>query len=314
MGQKLTRNNHYISQFYIKEFYGDSSCLWIYDKEKDNYFKNVAQNIFYKKDMNITTINGVENDEIEKMQALLEGKIKVNFEEVKSFIDSWDEHTKISCKNMELLIWFAYFTFWRNPQTDKLYDSIKDGIDVDLVLRILDQYFMIQIQKDGRDDFGSLFKRMLLPYIMLEDKSVVQRIVKNSRIIGTKEPSLLNDFPIICYGKKNFSKYIGEVEFIFSDFVFPITKNLVFIYSENCAWNEIDVLLHSGSIGNITVELFTEFLSYFRDTALFINAERFVCCEDENRLKKIQKISGKEILIFVYLRYFKEIIRKKQCF
>lgn len=313
MARKLTRNNHYISQFYIKEFYDDSSYLWIYDKEKDNYFKNVAQNIFYKKDMNITTINGVENDEIEKMQALLEGKIKVNFEEVKSFIDSWDEHTKISSKHIELLIWFAYFTFWRNPQTDKLYDSIKGVIDVDLALRILEQYLMIQIQKDAYDDFGSLFKRTLLPYIILADKNVVQRIVKNSRIIGTVESSFICDFPFIMNSDINFSKIIGNVDFPFCDFVFPITQKLTLVYSEHCAWNEIDNLQQCNNNG-ITIEQFSSKFASFRDVSLFVNAERFVCCEDRQRLLDIQTQNFKEINIFIFLRYYKELLKKFQKF
>ncbi len=305
---QIIRNNHYISQFYIKGFY--DKTMWFYDKKLNKYYKNIASNMFYKKNMNVVTKNGIECDEIERIQAILEGQINSMFLQFQQYIENYGNTRKYDKELFELIIFFAYFTFWRNPQNDNLYNNIKAQINVDLVLKILNKYFMIQIQKDENDEFGNLFKRTLLSYIMLDEPQTIQRIVKHSRIIGTDNPSLLNDYPLLCSGEANFSKIIGSVEFKYSDFIFPLTKNLTFVYSENIAWNEIDCLSDENNTEGINIEMFTNSFSFFRDTALFINAGRFIGCEDENRLKKIIKTNLKDILMFPFLKNYKEFIKK----
>ena len=309
MANNISKKHHYISQFYIKGFCDkQSGSLWFYDKKECKLFQNISSNIFYKKDMNtIVDSNGNKNDSIEKFQAELEGMVNSKIKDFVNLLPKIGPNSIIPKEYFETIIWFAFFTFWRNPQNDSIFNKIADKINGELIFGTINELHLI---KPNSDELGNLLKRTLLSFILLLKKEVIDRIIKHSMIIGTEHSSLLNDYPMLCNSEStNFEYEYCGIQFKISDFIFPLSKNLTFVYSEHCDWTLINSLVDNNP-------QFQKTFAQFRDFAIFVNAERFVGCDDRNRIEAIANNCKNDnisnIFIFTLLKYPNEIMAKMQ--
>ena len=124
-----TRNHHYISQFYLKGFSKNNKTkakLFVYDKERNNYFQSNPRNIASKRDFNRISTKDKESY-IEEHQSKMEAKIATAF---KSIIDS---KKYPSDKDLSYILTFMALVILRNPKTraifDKLYIDIADKLN-----------------------------------------------------------------------------------------------------------------------------------------------------------------------------------------
>ncbi|WP_198305457.1 DUF4238 domain-containing protein [Arcobacter vandammei] len=115
----VTRNHHYISQFYLKGFTksdGAKQNLYVYDKTLNKCFKSNSRNIASQRDFN--RISNTENPNIiEDELAKIEGQLSISFREIiesKSYPDE---------KQFNHIIYFITLVSLRNPKTRSLFDD-----------------------------------------------------------------------------------------------------------------------------------------------------------------------------------------------
>jgi hypothetical protein len=110
----ISHRHHYIPVFYLKGFLKEgNNRLNIFDKTSGDSFKNIPENVAYKKDLYKIEINGTEEDAQEKAFARFEGLIPPIISEIN------DTKKLPRGKNFNLLIEFIALMHCRTPKIIK---------------------------------------------------------------------------------------------------------------------------------------------------------------------------------------------------
>ena len=125
-----TITQHYVPQFYLKKFCNSNSKLYVYDKEKQNYFKATPKDICFEKNLyeyeaNNSLLGGgkpILPNDIENIYADEEGKYSALLDTI---INRMDEQINpnaliLNSDEVDLLCSFVNNLLVRNPLSIKL--------------------------------------------------------------------------------------------------------------------------------------------------------------------------------------------------
>ena len=109
----ISRNHHYISQFYLKGFLDPSRSkeqLCVINKIERRHFVTHPRNVGSKRDFNRVNIPGKPIDAVEKLLSDIEGKVSRVLKNVE------DNATLPKGTDMDTLLYFVALLYGHNPQ------------------------------------------------------------------------------------------------------------------------------------------------------------------------------------------------------
>ena len=129
----VSRNHHYIPQFYLKRFLDSSLSkeqLCVIDKIERRHFPANPRNVGAKRDFNRVDIPGMPSDVVEKSLSDIEGEVA----RVLKYVE--DNATLPKGTDMETLLYFVALLYGHNPQfRDNLGSS--ETIVIKQILKVL---------------------------------------------------------------------------------------------------------------------------------------------------------------------------------
>ena len=196
-----TIKQHYVPQFYLKKFCNSNSKLYVYDKEKQNYFKATPKDICFEKNLyeyeaNNSLLGGgkpILPNDIENIYADEEGKYSALLDTI---INRMDEQINpnaliLNSDEVDLLCSFVNNLLVRNPLSIKLV--------------LTDDYyenFTNTLKKSGKDEvINDIFKLLGLGNPESLKKAIFKKIYLDTDKSKSKAFTL--------------KPYIKEMSFVF---------------------------------------------------------------------------------------------------
>lgn len=196
-----TIKQHYVPQFYLKKFCNSNSKLYVYDKEKQNYFKATPKDICFEKNLyeyeeNNSLLGGgkpILTNDIENIYADEEGKYSALLDTIINRMDKQINPNALILKSneLDLLRSFVNNLLVRNPVSMKLF--------------LTDEYYenFIKILKKNGDDevINDIFKLLELGSPEGFEKAIFKKMYLNTNKSNCKVFTL--------------KPYIEEMSFVF---------------------------------------------------------------------------------------------------
>lgn len=125
MNEKTTKRQHYILQFYLKNFTDDSNKLWVYDRLRKKFFKNSPKDICCEKNLYETLWEDVDSrlgefvlqNQMENKFAQQEGIYNFLLKRIINICTNTQNRAALICNKDEkrILAGFVANLFLRNP-------------------------------------------------------------------------------------------------------------------------------------------------------------------------------------------------------
>jgi len=187
---KDNRNQHYVPQYYLKNF-SKNNLINIYDIKGKNRFSNSIRNTAFKKkyyNVNLELINNVLENESFKDVKIVDNLIRIYNENVLSnFINSFNLPAKrienkdflntISIIDTHSLVDFALIQLYRNPKFFLFSKLIEDNLNVKIV------------------DFGKTVNGIML-LLLISKLHYKKEFVFKDQILKAFEP-IIREFELI---------------------------------------------------------------------------------------------------------------------
>jgi hypothetical protein len=123
LSNDFTHRNHYIPQRYQLGFANENGSVWLFDRKELQFRNGAPVNIGVQRDFYTTVdANGVPNDSVEKMLALIEGIVWPVIDRLDRRADGISEHDRAH------LALFVAFMRTRTPAFDQMSNNISDAI------------------------------------------------------------------------------------------------------------------------------------------------------------------------------------------
>lgn len=204
----MTKKQHYVPQFYLKNFTSDDNKLWVFDRVKKEYYRNAPKDICFEKflyetpweDANPKLGKYVLENQIEDYFAEKEGEYSSLLKKIIGICREPQNKNALICNAQEkkMLASFLANIFVRNPWSLKQIES-------DLPLEELKKNEEIQaieqiIQIMGLGDIDSLVKAADKRVWLTEEfdgSRLASRIAKMNYIflVSEKESFITSSFP-----------------------------------------------------------------------------------------------------------------------
>jgi len=216
---KISERHHYIPEFYTKGFLNNDGKLYVYDKVKDEIRKNAVspKQIFFEWNRNsFMTDRGEENGMLEDLYS----KLDCHFAKIiQEFRDKPNSKELLATDNIALLRFFIINLFWRIPKNDistSVYHcrSVKNS-EFDEKLKYDHNFIKIM--------------RPQFPFHIIRNFANQERRNCRYQLFEFKKGNfLIGDCPIVF---KTEPKKVDE--FIYGDYIIPISSKRVFRASED---------------------------------------------------------------------------------
>ena len=265
----ISKRHHYIPQFLIKRFADTDKMLYLYDKEKSAFAKEKRspKSVFFEMNRNTLEIEGIPNDNLEKLYAELDAKFAAD-------LTAMAREGSITVERLTSLLLLVSSLKWRLPANDSLFEKEEQ--------KHLYEYLPITItvkNKDGSDNTEAIrhligsdtfkqTKRIIFPFLPfyqgknLSPGKILQVhensfINSNNRII-----SILGDAPLIEDSKSTIDN--------FGNFILPLGNAETFICTDSPLKKVNSVAFYAS-----------------KDLAMFHNAQKYVVCSSKDHLVAI---------------------------
>ena len=271
-----SKRHHYIPQFYIKGFTGDDGLIAVYNKEKgkiESQRKSPKQ-VFFEWNRNTFTINGIENDIIEKLYQHGENKFSPIY---KKLIDKY-EPIELELYDLFYLIIFISEIHWRVPKQES------ETLDYIRILSSSKSILKIKNKIDGNNVTEDRFNEIINEPAFIEASKILRALqnftelqknnLKQNWKLYYAQPespkiNLLGDNPLII--KNRINNNIVE-----SELIFPLSKGKMVYHTKGKIIREIP------AINKINIDILT-----------FLQAEKLVCCSSSKYLLDISNLAKK---------------------
>lgn len=219
----ISRDHHYLPQFYIKGFTDDDGKLWIYDKKADRIItkKKPPSAYFFEKDINTITIDNKQVDLIEQAYGKLDNYyankiIKIRDENVDSIEN---------LENASIIDIFMMFQYWRrHPNNEEVNNVAKK------MLEFYRKEYNSNVIKFGKNISESDIEKIeksILPFLIMKESKVIFNFgdIGYFKIINFEEPFyFISDYPMI------FRKIpLSNNDLFNQSKIFPISRNRVYV-------------------------------------------------------------------------------------
>lgn len=268
----ISRRHHYIPITYLKAFCNTDNKMYIYDKLKRKGIDRPlsTKTHFFEWNRNIVNINGIENDEIEKIYRNQDNKLAKILKKINSANNLSET---LGVEGFLELKYFLSNLFWRIPSNDLLAEAFLQNIKPSDL-----PFHYTNLSKD--DD-------LLIKKHMLENKQV--RKITKLIALPTLTFSLIDDPHFMdkwnyVYSRPetNWNKHLTcDNPIIYKDIneLFNLSDNIIFPISGDktllCIKNH-DTTRRLGP--DVTLQI---------DLAVFSNAYQYVCSSDKEYLNSI---------------------------
>ena len=255
----ISSRHHYIPKFFISGFANSDGLLYLYDKQKDEIFKNPRspKSVFFELDRNTLELNSTTKISI--IEDLLYKEIDDKTSKIIRRYQN-EELSKIDFKTEDAaeLLFFLISLFWRIPKTDYAANDLMErstittnGIDSEILRR--------------DPAYRKISRAVLFKHHISEMKN-----------FGTKGKKWIN-----IHQNQNSHYVIGDYPILF--------RKQPVLFGE---FNDIDILVAIGSnrIYSSTNNTLTNFAikNSYRYNACIINQSvNYVACGDLNTLKNL---------------------------
>lgn len=253
--------HHYIPQFYLKGFLNENGKFKIYNIIDEIFIQKgkdfSPKSYFFEKDANTVVIGNEKDDFLESLYSQTDNSNSKLFERIRNSQNS--EGFGLTDADMPALQYFIALLFWRNPKNyHKLETIVSDSDLKELGITLRNAKGEIVENKEYEQELKNdpnFIKGMKLwiPGI------TYPRILKcttplHIQTFPKELPSICSDYPIIFRNPVDPDVYMD-------DFIFPLTKELVFIRSKK--------------LNNISTQIKVEI-----DLIILKQAMKFVSCTD----------------------------------
>lgn len=246
---KNSKRHHYIPKFLIKNFCNEEGFVFVYDKENDRILKNPQspKSIFFENHRNTSFIDGISNDQIEKMYSAIDNDLAIH-------ISSILKSNKFNSEEFISLVYLYLLLKWRVPHSDVKFDMLKETLT--------NNDLRVEIRSNGNNDdkvnnaikdliSSDLYKdlkRIILPTSLLE-KSKELTIVSQNNWLLTKPNwnSLLDDYPVIDHVKNKSEEILNFILPLSSEVSYVFVKDAIKQVPDNAFFMNEDLLqLHNA--------------------------------------------------------------------
>lgn len=150
-----TKRQHYVPQFYLRQFEDKDGFLWVYDKQTDKEFKCRSENICQERLLYETTWEGANEklgkyvllNDIENLFSGKEGSYAQIVSRVLKLCTPHQKRNALICngKEKKLLAEFAVNLYVRNPWTMKVFelDHIPEDLEDNQELQAMREAFSL---------------------------------------------------------------------------------------------------------------------------------------------------------------------------
>lgn len=270
---EISKRHHYIPQFFIKGFVGEDGLLSVFNKKTGRLEgRKSPKRIFFEWNRNTFSLNGDDNDFVEKLYQHREDKFSRTY---KKIIKN-QESIELPPYELMLIMYFITELHWRVPNQDNEFnDYIENLTPTNSILRIKDRI-------TGENVPVELFDKIVNEPTFIKSSKLLRatediiEIVKNESLKNwklyyvapnTPQLHLLSDNPVIL--KENNNSNILK-----SELIFPLSKGKT-IYNTNGKSLKI---IPAGSRVNV-------------DVLAFIQADKFVGGPNAKYLEDISKLA-----------------------
>jgi hypothetical protein len=238
MTTTISRRHHYIPQFYLKGFTNDQKKFAVYDIKKDNLKKGLfsPKTHFFEFDRNVLEIRGKKTDFLEVLYSKLDTKVGPLFNK----IQSTSEHIDLDAEEMFILQLFVSALFWRIPRSDRLIENYFRKIKLgELGFEIIEEFTGESASEDAyreilNDPNFRQSYRPAIPLISFMNQKNPDDLLNWKNYYHEGEGfHICGDNPVILKNEKMYDTYKDE-------FIFPLTKNKLLVYTKNKRPNKID--------------------------------------------------------------------------
>ncbi len=206
----MTKKQHYVPQFYLRNFTSDDNKLWVYDRVKGEYYFQAPKEVCYEKYLYETPWKEedpklgkfVLENQIEDYFAGREGEYSLLLKRIVDICRNPQNRNALICghKEKELLASFVANIFVRNPWSLKRLES---GLPLE-ELKMNDEIQAIEqiIQIMGLGDIDSLVKAADKKVWLTEEfngSRLAPRILEMNYafLVSDGEPFITSSFPAI---------------------------------------------------------------------------------------------------------------------
>lgn len=237
----MTERQHYVPQFYLRNYCDGTGALWIYDKQEEKIFhctpKDICQGKFLYEspweNANPVLEKFILPNTIEREYSQKEGEYAALLKKLIQICEDPENRTALVCNSGEkaILASFVANMLVRNPwsihqlETDKDVSSLK----IDNELYIYNELF----EQLGFGEFDSFLKGAIKNVSLREniEGSIPKKIAENIRnlnfvFVKTTKEFVTSSFPLIYLIKD-----ISEEESVLDWLFIPISPQLAVFYS-----------------------------------------------------------------------------------
>lgn len=238
----MSKNHHYLPQFYLKGFVNDCGQLYYYRKNNEaikrgyqNYKKVYPSGIYYEQGLNTISLSSFGHEDID-----LENDVFMEKDDryAKAFIDMKEKYNynvyEIPIQTKADIVEFVLGLYWRVPGRGERLSALikKDGLltgDLKLINKITNHYYSDEeIPNIINDILSKEFNQKAIMPIFYEEvikKHDWSNLEEKFFIFETNIPLLIGDIPYIPLKSENKRNKILE------EFVIPLDKNHILIYA-----------------------------------------------------------------------------------
>jgi hypothetical protein len=273
MTEALKIDNHYLSQFYIKNFTNSDNSFFVYDKQKKEVLqgKKYPKSYFFeKRQLTLEDFIDLPNDITEKFVDNQKNPANGLENLLSDFENKWAKSLRninnltLPIQQVDLLndvmdiVSFMSFFYWRLPSNSLKFKeqvanfnynkaNFKINVNKEPISYAMQEHLF---SKNNDTFYKSCYLHFALDFMK---KILNEKNAQNINVIEKKEETLLGDNPIFLERENKF--------------IFPISKNRTLICIE---------------IKNITANY-----SYYQDLLMLHNAEKYVICNNIEHLQVI---------------------------
>lgn len=117
-----SRLHHYIPQFYIRGFQSQDGFYYVYDKQTDIISRKTSpKQLFFEWDRNSYEEDGQKKSDLEERSYSRFDSLHAPY--IKALQTEPNDQSLLSDANLEMLLYFRNFLFWRTPFADNGYND-----------------------------------------------------------------------------------------------------------------------------------------------------------------------------------------------
>lgn len=207
----MTKKQHYVPQFYLKNFTSDGNKLWVFDRIKKEFYSSVPKDICYKKflyetpweDANPKLGKYVLANQIEDYFAEKEGEYSSLLRKIIGICREPQNKNALICNAQEkrVLASFIANMFLRNPwslkqiESDTIMEELKGNEEIEAIEQVLQL-----MEFGGMESLVKAANKKIWLTGEFNGERLAPDIQKLNYVIlvSEKEQFVTSSFPVIC--------------------------------------------------------------------------------------------------------------------